>query len=107
MLGGPIPAGLQHPLMYKNILFIGDAGVGTFPLTGQGIYRALISGDVAGRCVASGQAQRYPHIIHQKFIKWHIIGVSMVYLNHVLRLVGPRAVFASLYYFIGMRGGIH
>ena len=27
--GGPVPLGLQRPLIYKNIIFVGDAGVGT------------------------------------------------------------------------------
>jgi len=107
VLGGPIPVGLQHPLKKDNILFVGDAGVGSFPLTGQGIYRALISGDVAGRCIARNQIHRYPHSIHQKFIKWDIWGKSMVYLNNTLRHVGPNAVFASLNWFIGAHGGIH
>jgi len=33
--GGLIPAGLQKPLKYKNILFVGDAGVGTHPILGK------------------------------------------------------------------------
>jgi len=45
--GGLIPLGLQRPFMYKNTLFVGDACVGAFIITGQGIYRALISGDIS------------------------------------------------------------
>ncbi|MCI0500457.1 MAG: hypothetical protein L0Y61_01755, partial [Epsilonproteobacteria bacterium] len=52
VVGGLVPLGLQRPLLYRNILFVGDAGVGTFPFTGQGIYRALMSGEIAGRCIA-------------------------------------------------------
>jgi flavin-dependent dehydrogenase len=51
--GGLIPIGLQRPFKYKNILFVGDTGVGTFPFSGQGIYRALVSGDIAGKCIAT------------------------------------------------------
>lgn len=107
VLGGPIPAGLQRPLQKDNIVFVGDAGVGSFPLTGQGIYRALISGDVAGYCIANNQIKSYSHRINQKFIKWDILGKSMLYLNYILRHVGPEAVFTSLNTFIGMRGGVH
>lgn len=107
VLGGPIPLGLQRPLKKDNLLFVGDAGVGSFPLTGQGIYRALISGEVAGRCIGKHQIDRYPAIINQKFLKWDIWGKTMVYLNNLLRCVGPKAVFLSLNWFLGMRGGIH
>jgi len=97
--GGLIPAGLQQPLMHNNILFVGDAGVGTFPFTGQGIYRALISGDVAGRCIAKEYPKKYPHIINQEFIKWDVIGKTFIRANNIFRRINPKLVLASLNYF--------
>jgi len=107
VLGGLIPAGLQKPLQYKNILFVGDAGVGTFPLTGQGIYRALISGDIAGRCIAQGHPKKYSHIIMKEFIKWDVIGKTFIRMNYVFRRVGPKAVLTSLKYFTYFNRAIH
>ena len=97
--GGLIPVGLQQPLMHNNILFVGDAGVGTFPFTGQGIYCALISGDVAGKCIARGYPKKYPHIINQKFIKWDLIGKTFIRTNNIFRRINPKLVLASLNYF--------
>lgn len=93
--GGPVPTGLQYPLRWKNILFVGDAGVGTFPLTGQGIYRALMSGDIAGGCIASGHAEQYTHRIYQAFLKWEIIGKSFLRMVFVFRKIGPAPVLRS------------
>jgi flavin-dependent dehydrogenase len=81
--GGMIPCGIQRPLMYKNILFVGDAGIGTMLFTGQGIYRALISGDVAGRCIARGYPSRYPKIMTKYFLKWEVVGIPLSYLNYI------------------------
>jgi len=67
--GGIIPVGLQRPLMHKNILFVGDTGAGTFPFTGEGIYRSIFSGETAGKCIASGSTKKYPSIINHEFIK--------------------------------------
>ncbi|RLF28761.1 MAG: hypothetical protein DRN05_03210 [Thermoplasmata archaeon] len=94
--GGLIPAGLQKPLKYDNVLFVGDAGVGTFPLTGQGIYRALISGEIAGKAIALGFPEKYPFLIKKMFIKWDILGKSFVYMNQVLKEVSGKMVLTVL-----------
>jgi flavin-dependent dehydrogenase len=82
--------------MYKNILFIGDSGVGTFPFTAQGIYRALISGDVAGICIANNYAKKYPYIMHQKFIKWEVMGKTFMHTAKVLKEINPKLVLTLL-----------
>jgi len=105
--GGVIPAGLQRPLRHRNVLFVGDSGVGTFPLTGQGIYRALISGDVAGKCIVKNYPEKYPYIINQKFIKWDVIGKALLRTNYVLRKIDSRLVLASLNYFSSFNKMIH
>jgi len=93
--GGLVPLGLQTPLKKKNILFVGDAGVGAFPVNGEGIYRALISGDVAGACIACGYPERYPGLITRRFIKWDVAGKMWLRIGQVLGRIGSRAVFAS------------
>ncbi len=90
--GGLIPIGLQPPFRYRNILFIGDAGVGTFPLSGQGIYRALLSGHTAGRLIAMGNVKRYPYLIRKMFIKWDVIGKAFILMNLQLRKINESFV---------------
>jgi flavin-dependent dehydrogenase len=94
-LGGLIPLGLQRPVMYKNILFVGDAGVGAFPLSGEGIYRALLSGDTAGQCIARDYPNRYPHLINKHFIKWDVISRNFWRVNFQLRKINPDLVLKA------------
>lgn len=94
--GGLVPVGLQRPLIYKNILFVGDAGVGTFPFTAQGIYRALISGDVAGKCIANNYPKKYPYIMQQKFIKWDLIGKTFLKVNAPFGKINSKLVLILL-----------
>ncbi len=96
VLGGLIPLGLQRPFIYKNILFVGDAGVGAFPFTGQGIYRALYSGELAGICIANGYPKRYPFKVNQAFIKWEFMGRIFALFNVRFRKINPNLVLASL-----------
>ncbi len=97
--GGSIPVGLNRPFKYNNILFVGDSAVGTFPYTGQGIYRALLSGDVAGTCIAKGKANKYPRIINQMFLKWDLIGKSIILFNKGLTKINPKLVLTTDRYF--------
>ena len=96
VIGGLIPLGLQRPLIYKNILFVGDAGVGAFPLSGQGIYRALMSGEIAGRCIAKKQPKKYPSIIRREFLLWDLIGTTFIRTNLVFRKINPELFLTSL-----------
>lgn len=98
--GGFMPIGLQRPLRYKNILFVGDTGVGTFPVTGQGIYRALLSGDIAGKCIAKNKINKYPHIINHEFIKWDVIGKSYNWAYFILRKINPKLVLTLFNFFL-------
>jgi len=87
--GGLIPLGLQPPFKHKNILFVGDAGVGTFITSGAGIYRALISGDIAGKCIATGYPSRYPILIYKRFLRWEIICKVFTKTSFVFRKINP------------------
>ncbi len=82
--GGLIPGGLQFPLRYKHIVFVGDAGVGTLPINGQGIYRALLSGDTAGKYIAQNNLRGYVHQSIRDFIKMDILGKSFLICNNIL-----------------------
>lgn len=98
--GGLIPAGLQRPLMYNNILFVGDAGVGTFPFTGEGIHRALLSGEIAGKCIALEKPEQYPSIIVKaKIMKYDIIGATLIKTGGIIQNISPKAFLKSLKYF--------
>lgn len=105
--GGLIPFGLQHPLRYKNILFVGDAGVGTFPFNGQGIYRALLSGDIAGRCIALGKPSLYTVQIYHDFLKWDLIGKGFLLYNRSLYNLNRSLVLPSWRAFYGFYNCIH
>lgn len=94
--GGLVPLGLQAPLKKQNILFVGDTGVGAFPVNGEGIYRALMSGEIAGECIARGYPEKYPLLITQRFIKWDFAGKMWLRANKVLRRIGPKAVFFAI-----------
>lgn len=103
--GGSIPFGLQFPLTYRKIFFVGDAGVGTFPLTGQGIYRALLSGDVLGRCIAQRKPHTYTHQMIRLFIKWDVIGKTALRIQQVMERIHPPLtlqVWNQLYTFINL-----
>jgi len=96
VIGGLIPLGLQRPFIYRNILFVGDAGVGAFPFSGQGIYRALMSGEIAGRCIARNNIKKYPSIIRKEFLQWDVMGFLFIKMNLVFRKINPALFIHSL-----------
>jgi len=98
--GGLIPVGLQKPLKHDNIIFVGDAGVGTFPYSGEGIYRALYSGELAAKSIASNKPEKYQYDIQRYFFKWDSIGHIVVKMSALLNNIGPNAVLSmySMYY---------
>ena len=106
-VGGLIPVGLQKPLQYNNILFVGDAGVGTFPLSGEGIYRALISGDMAGYCLASGHPKWYTKKIYQRFIRWDVEGKTLLRVASVLNKIGSRSLFVPYHFYLDIWYSYH
>jgi flavin-dependent dehydrogenase len=96
VVGGLVPLGLQPPYLYRNILFVGDAGVGAFPFTGQGIYRALLSGDIAGRCIGMKNIKKYPSLIRKEFMKWDVVGSTFIRMNQVFQRINPELFFTTL-----------
>jgi digeranylgeranylglycerophospholipid reductase len=89
--GGLIPVGIQKPLRYHNILFVGDAGAGTFTITGEGVPRAILSGEIAAHCIVKGKTHRYPSLINHEFLKWDLIGITSLRMGNVLQKIGVRA----------------
>jgi flavin-dependent dehydrogenase len=98
--GGLIPIGLQRPLRYKNIIFIGDAGVGSYPLSGQGIYRALISGDLAGKFLAMNNPKKYVHMMNKIFINWDLICKTFFLPNMIFKKINPKLMLSSLNFYL-------
>ena len=94
--GGLIPCGLQPPFKKKNILFVGDSGVGTFAFSFQGIYRALLSGEIAGRCLAKNKPSDYPKLMISEFGKWEVIGRVFTSSNLIARHISPTLVFGII-----------
>lgn len=105
--GGLIPVGLQPPFMKENVLFVGDSGVGTFPLTGQGIYRALISGELAGSLLADGKSKYYPKKILEMFVKWEIICKFFMKSSSVARHIDERVVYWMINRLLSMTKASH
>ena len=105
--GGLIPIGLQRPFRYENILFVGDAGVGTFPLSGQGIYRALISGDIAGRLIAMKKPKKYGHVINKMFLRWDLINKTIFLLNSPIRKINQKLLLNLLNYYLNFLDFAH
>jgi flavin-dependent dehydrogenase len=106
-VGGLIPVGLQKPLQHHNILFVGDAGVGTFPLSGEGIYRALLSGEMAGYCLASGHPEWYSKKIYQRFIKWDVEGKTFLRIGSVLNKIGSKSIFVPYQLYLDLWYSFH
>ena len=95
-LGGLVPLGLQRPLRHHHILFVGDAGVGAFPMSGQGIYRALMSGEAAGACLANHEANKYPVCMQREFLKWELFCRNYMRLNLICRKIRPNFYIESM-----------
>ncbi|KYK29481.1 hypothetical protein AYK20_05260 [Thermoplasmatales archaeon SG8-52-1] len=97
--GGLIPIGIQRPLRYNNILFVGDAGLGAFPISGQGIYRALISGDIAGKAIAMKKPKAYSYWINKIYLRWDLICKNYIQMNFLLKKINPKLIISSLNFY--------
>jgi flavin-dependent dehydrogenase len=95
--GGVIPLGLQRPFRIKNILFVGDAGVGTFTYLGEGIRRALSNGEIAAHCIVNNQINKYSRLMMKEFFLWDFIGRCGIKTSKVLSYVSEDAMFFLLH----------
>jgi geranylgeranyl reductase family protein len=55
--GGSIPCGLHQQTVFGNILLAGDAAGHAHPVTGAGIFNAVLGGELAGRIAAEAVAR--------------------------------------------------
>ncbi|MBS3748483.1 MAG: NAD(P)/FAD-dependent oxidoreductase [Candidatus Thermoplasmatota archaeon] len=95
--GGLIPLGLQPPFQKNNILFVGDAGVGTFPYLGEGIRRALISGELAAECIVKNKIKSYSTELKKRFYLWDFIGKFGIKASKKASLISEDAMFFLLH----------
>ena len=63
----PIPAWRGKPEALGNILFLGDAAASVMPVTYEGIYYAMKSGQLAALAVSQGKANLYPKLWEDRF----------------------------------------
>jgi digeranylgeranylglycerophospholipid reductase len=62
--GGVIPvSGLRENLVRDDVIFCGDAAGLTHPITGGGIFQAVVSGDLAGRAAAAALKSRSNNLL--------------------------------------------
>ena len=54
---------------------------------------------MAGKLIASGNAKKYSHKVHQTFLRWEAVGKVHIYSNYVFRKINPDLVLTSLIYF--------
>jgi geranylgeranyl diphosphate/geranylgeranyl-bacteriochlorophyllide a reductase len=57
----------QRPVLGKNWALIGDAAAWVDPLTGEGLFYAMRSGELLGRSLAEGCPEKYPARVKAAF----------------------------------------
>ena len=63
---GPLEVCARQP-QAGRVLLAGDAAGYLDPLTGEGLYGALVSGALAGQLAASGRPESYPRLLRRAF----------------------------------------
>jgi len=69
--GGWIPAGPPRPCVAGDILLAGDAAGHTHPITGAGIFQAVIGGQMAGRWAARAVAEGHMAVLQGYADEWN------------------------------------
>jgi flavin-dependent dehydrogenase len=67
-----LPSPQEHTFSQRNVVgrnwaMIGDAAACVDPLTGEGLFYALRSGELLGRALAEGCPERYPKLVKAAF----------------------------------------
>ena len=60
--GGSIPCNPRERTVFGNVLLVGDSAGHAHPITGAGIFNAVIGGEMAGRIAAESVARENPDI---------------------------------------------
>lgn len=80
MTGGAIPCGGPHQTVFGNVLLVGDAAGHTHPITGAGIFNAVVGGEIAGRIAAEALKRRDLQYLRNYENQWkETFGESLLY----------------------------
>lgn len=78
--GGSIPCEPCPKTVFGNILLVGDAGGHAHPITGAGIFNAVIAGEIAGRVAAEAVAGEDLRYLENYEVEWReTFGKSLSY----------------------------
>jgi flavin-dependent dehydrogenase len=57
----------ERPVVGRNWALCGDAAAWVDPLTGEGLFYAMRSGELLGKAVAEGHPEKYPALVRASF----------------------------------------
>jgi geranylgeranyl reductase family protein len=78
--GGFIPCEPRQKIVFENVLLAGDAAGHAHPITGAGIFNAVIAGEVAGRAAAEAIVKEDLGLLNNYAGEWQeVIGKSLSY----------------------------
>ena len=78
--GGSIPCEIPRRTVFENTLLVGDAAGHAHPITGAGIFNAVMGGEIAGRVAAEAVAKGDPRYLENYEIEWReIFGKTLSY----------------------------
>jgi flavin-dependent dehydrogenase len=78
--GGSIPCEPYRKTFFENILLVGDAAGHAHPITGAGIFNAVIGGEIAGRIAAEAVEREDLRYLENYEIEWQeAFGKSLSY----------------------------
>jgi flavin-dependent dehydrogenase len=78
--GGSIPCERPRKTVFENILLVGDAAGHAHPITGAGIFNAVMGGEIAGRIAAEAVERGYLRYLENYEIEWQeAFGNSLSY----------------------------
>lgn len=71
--GGWIPVGAPRCVHKDNVILAGDAAGHTHPITGAGIFNAIMGGRIAGKCAARAILAGRPTLLAEYESKWRAL----------------------------------
>jgi len=78
--GGSIPCESYQRGLFKNVLLIGDAAGHAHPITGAGIFNAVLGGEIAGRIAAEAIERGDLGVLNNYDREWEeTVGKSLSY----------------------------
>ncbi len=98
----------QRPVVGRNWALIGDAAAWVDPLTGEGLFYAMRSGEILGRSLAEGAPEKYPARVKaafsaelefaarlvRRFYRGTFLGSAVT--THLVQLLRRSSVFRQL-----------